>query len=229
MSSVSLQLTAPYLIVRGTDTDITVGLEQYGAAVTVTSVSATVYDAQGNAIGTYTDSNTTTPTVTVLGTDTSGEELSERWRVDWTLDGRVVQASAQLVRYDWTPSLTDADLYRRAPALDPAGPAPVSARSTFEPERLEAVDCMRDRLMSAGRRPWLVVEPHRLREPLVLLALALIYEGFAGRDAMQLTMAQHYREQFDRAFAALSFLYDDDEDGAADDDHRMAARPTVWL
>lgn len=226
---VTVQLAEPYLLIRGTDTDISVALEQYGTPVTVTTATATVYDEQGNQVAQYTDTSTTAPTVTVLGADTTSAILSERWRVEWDLDGRVINTAAQLVRYGWTPALTDADLYRRAPALDPSGVSPISERLTYEPERTEAIHQVRDRMLSNGRRPWLVVEPHRLREPLVLLTLALVFEGFAHRDTLLHPVADRYREQFERAWDSLSFLYDDTEDGNADSDSRTAARPSAWL
>lgn len=229
MSLLTAQHAEPYLIIRGTDTDISIALEQYGAAVEITSATATVYDEQGNQIAQYTDAATLEPTVTVLGADTAGKTLSERWRVVWDLDGTVINTAAQLVRYGWTPSLTDRDIYRRAPALDPAGVSPISERTSYESERIEAIHQVRDRMLSQGRRPWLVVESHRLREPLVLLTLALIFESFSHRDVMQATIADRYREQYQRAWDALTFQYDDTEDGNADSDDRTPARPSTWL
>lgn len=226
---VTVQHAEPYLIVRGTDTDISIALEQYGAAVTITSATATVYDETGTQVAQYTDTSTTEPTVTVLGADTTSATLSERWRVEWDLDGRVINTAAQLVRYGWTPSITDRDIYRRAPALDPAGVSPISERTEYEAERTEAIHQVRDRMLSQGRRPWLVVESHRLREPLVLLTLALVFEGFAHRDTLLHPVADRYREQFERAWDSLSFQYDESEDGNADDDERLAARPSTWL
>ena len=226
---ITVSLLEPYLIVRGTDTDVSIALEQYGAAVTITSATATVYDASGNQIAQYTDSATTSPTVTVLGSATTGESLSERWRVEWDLDGRVITAAAQLVRQGWTPAITDADIYRRAPALDPSGASPISERTEYEDERAEAIHHVRDRMLSEGRRPWLVVEQHRLREPLVLLALALIFEGLAVRDPETLyPIADRYRRQFEAAWSALTFQYDETEDGNAEAG-RTTARPALWL
>lgn len=229
MSLLTAQLAEPYLLVRGVDTDVSISLEQYGGAVTVTAATATIYDDDGTQVAQYTDnSGTTTPEVTVLGTATDGLDLSERWRVEWDLDGTKVVVASQLVRMGWTPALTDADLYRRAPALNPSGPSPISERPEYEAERSEAIHHVRDRMLSEGRRPWLVVEQHRLREPLILLALALIYEGFAARDSDLLVIADRYREQFEKAWTKLSFHYDSDEDGDADT-NRVAARPVTWL
>lgn len=229
MSLVTANVAEPYLIVRGTDTDVSVTLEQYGAAVTVTSASAAVYDGSGALVATYADASTTEPTVTVLGGATTSKPLSERWRIVWTLDGRTVTVPAQLVAYGWTVAITDADIYRRAPALDPSGPAPISSRAEYEAERTEALHHIRDRLMTMGRRPWLIVEGYRLREPLVLLTLALIFEGLAQRDPRNLDIAAHYRDQFETAFSALSFQYDESEDGVSDSDERETANPAVWL
>lgn len=221
---------APYLLVRGQDTTITVELHQYGAAVEVTAATATVYDHTGTQVAQYTDVNSREPSVTVLAAVTTGQDFSEEWRVEWDLDGLKVDAAAYVVRQDWTPEVTDADIFARCPALDPAGTACIHSRSDFVGERSEAAAIVRDRMLQAGKRPWMVFDAYALREPLMLLSLALIFEGFGARGAPEsLAMADRYRQQFDLAWGRVAFTYDSDQDGDADSATRESATGAVWL
>lgn len=225
----AVQVDAPVLLVRGQNTTASIVLEEHGGAVEVSTATATVYDDQGEVQAAYTVYNSRRPTVTVLAAVTTGQDYSESWRIVWDLDGVFVPVAAYVVRTGWTPNVTDADLYRRVRSLDPSGPAPTHSRQTFEPERQEATAHIRDRLIQHGRRPWLVFEPHTLREPLLLLTLALIFEGFGSRDPMHFEVADRYRRQFEDAWRSISFTYDADQDGEADSESRESATGPLWL
>lgn len=221
---------APYLLVRGAATSISVALHQDGGALVVSTATASLYDHTSTLVDTYTATETRSPTVTIPSTDVpSTVDYSEGWRVEWDLDGRVVQLPAYVVRQAWTPSITDADLWRRAPALDPSDPAPISSRLDYEAERSEASRQVQDRMVQAGRRPWMVFEPTALREPLMLLTLALIFEGLGHRDPQHFETADRYRSQYETAWGRLRFTYDQDQDGERDSSERSSAAGSVWL
>lgn len=226
----TVQLEAPYLLVRGQDTVITAALHQDGGAVLVSTATASLYDHQGTLVGTYADLSTRAPSVTIPAADVPATvDYSEAWRVEWDLDGAKAYGAAYVVRRAWLPAVTDVDLYRRQPALDPSGVSPVSSRTDYESERTEAGHIVRDRLMQSARRPWEFFEPHALREPLVLLSLALIFEGFAIRDPAHFTTADRYRAQFEHAIGSVISTYDEDQDGERDSPERVSATGPVWL
>lgn len=236
MNRPTVQLEEPYLLVRGQDTVIAASLHQNGGAVLVSTATVTLYDADGDLVGTYTDLATRTPRVTIPAAAVpSTVDFSEAWRVEWDFDGVKAYGAAYVVRRPWLPAVTDIDLFRRQPALDPSGSAPVSDRDSYEPERLEAGNVIRARLLQAGRRPWMFSEPHALREPLVLLSLALIFESFIVRESPSTfrgqfsELADRYRAQFEGAMGSVVSTYDEDQDGERDSSERISATGPQWL
>lgn len=159
---------------------------------------------------------------------------SEGWLVQWSLlmaDAIVHTFStvAMLVLHPLYPVVTEADLYRRASALDPSGTAPITSRTHFQPFLDEAFILIENRLIEAGNRPWLVISPGALREAHTLLTLALIFEDLASRlNEAHEVRAVSYRNQFEDAWRRLKLRYER-SDGQPDMSSSRGASPgMIW-
>lgn len=164
--------------------------------------------------------------------------LAMGWRVEWNLvvstaerpDG-VIRArnSAALVRWAWHPMISDVDVFRRVPALDPSSSTVITSATDYQGFIDEAATSLQRRLIASGNRPNLIMEPSALREPLLYLTLALIFEDLATRLSQAYEVrAQEFRAAYESAWQSLTFEYDTDDDGVADANTR-AAQPTVSL
>lgn len=168
---------------------------------------------------------------TLTGATTSGLELARGWRIEWslTMPDAVVHTyrnEAGLVRCVPFPVISDATLYRRVPALDPAGVAPLTRYPTFQGVIDEAWTMIRNRLDESGTRVELVVTPSRLREPHLLAALMLIFEDLASRNPAHQAAAASYATQYEAAWGRSSIELDTDDDG--DGDTVRPTRPPLW-
>lgn len=219
------RLSGPYLIERGRSQVIQLPLYS-GAALAVPTASGStcaIRDAAGAVVATGAITvSSSIATYSISGTATEGQTLGERWKVAWSLvmpDGvtHAYEQPAALCRVVPSPAACEADLYQRAPALDPLGPAPVSATGSWQPQLDEAWAQIGQRLTAAGRRPWLVVGSVDLRQPHIVLALALCYEALASRlNPSFLELAKVYRSEYNAAWSALSLSYDSSDDGVID-------------
>lgn len=247
MSSTDLLYTARAetleMIQRGVDNLLTQPMYDSGALVapTASGSTCTVYDATNTAIATPAVSvSSSVARATLLAASTSGLTLGEGWRVEWALvmpDGttRTVRREAALVRTRLLPPATWADIFRREPGLDPATAHPLHSLTLAEldPYLDEAWIMIEARLLANGRRPWLVLSAHALREPLILATLALIFQSFVTRLAPAYEQqARLYQDRFEKSWSSMRFAYDADDDGAADGGSspvRQGAVGSVWL
>lgn len=228
---------APDYLVQGQANTITCPLWASGALVAPSSGTVSVYDASNTAIvsgaavtvsgsvATYTISAGTLPTSLSRGMG---------WRVEWTLvvGGATVvyRNAAGLVRSLLAPVVTDADLYRREPALNPSANGPLTSETTFQAWLDEAWVTILGRLAGKGNLPHLVMEPSTLREPHLYLALSLIFEGMETRlPEANTEKATRYHERWEKAWSELAFEYDSSDSGQSDGRRKRAATPTLWL
>jgi len=124
--------------------------------------------------------------------------------------------------------IADVDLIRRVPALDPASASVITTASDYQDFIDEAWTEIQLRLINLGNRPNLVIGPSALRDVLMYLALALIFENEAAQDNGYLVRAESYRDQYELAWSRLQLTYDSDDDGQPDV-KRRAAGASVWL
>lgn len=221
----ALQIYGPCIIERGVDTV----LEAWSEA-DVTSATASVYDEDGELVGTYAATGTNALAATVPAADTAPRDYSDLWRVQWTADGRTQREAAYLVRLAWVSSVVDRDIFDEVEALDPSGPAPITERTDFAAERLRASREMQSRLSNRDERPWLIFDTSALRIPHLMLSIAKIFDGFVARGQLDSKpIADHYRELYEAAWARLAFRVDRDQDGQADSNTPTAAAGPVWL
>ncbi len=206
-----------------------------GAIVAVTQAGSTVtiFDDNNEAVVdaaavVVTDG---VATYTLLGTVTDDLELSDSWRIEWSLvvagvtytfDNRVVHA-----RRVPFPVLTEAGIYGRVAALDPTGHAPISRRTEYSREIDDAWIRLVNRLVESGKRIELITDPSVLREVHLLLVLATTFDDLAARlNESHGIAAAAFRAQYEAAWGSLNLPTDTDDDGDAD--VVQVARGPVW-
>lgn len=230
----------PYLIELGRDTVLTCPVYYEGSLSAPSSGTITIYDATNTAV--VSAANVTVSgsiaQYTVTAATTTSLDPEEGWRVEWVLTlstGDVVRprSTAYLVRYRLFPTIADADVAKRVPVLATTHAARPTTATTYQGHIEEADTEIQRRLLNAGRRPWLVVDPWALRECWLTLTIALIYDSLVATSGADphAERAAHFRGLFEAAWTAASLQLDWDDDGQVDDTtSRTAARPSgVWL
>ena len=163
--------------------------------------------------------------------------LSTGWRIEWTLTinsvVRVFRNEAALVRHRLYPCITGEDLFRLHPDLDPAHEASaVEATRSHQPQIDEAFADVENRLLAMGNRPNLVMTPSAFREFLIYKALEIIWRfeaSTAGENSNAERLEVKYEKKAETAWDRITFSYDDDDDGQAEEGSRRNATPSVWL
>lgn len=225
------------LIARGVTTIVRCPVYRAGALATPSAGTVTIYDDANTAIVTAANVTITdgVAVYSVAGATTTGLTLSDGWRISWSLtlpDAAVYVAenSAALCRHVPQMPVAEAAIYARVPALNPDNPGRISTRRDYSSTLEDAWTQIREMLLAKGRRHELIVTATRLREPMLLLVLALVFEdlatGMQDGSAHRAT-ATEYRRQFSLAWGALSFEYDQDDDGQPD--RRETTGATTWL
>lgn len=205
---------------------------------TANGSTVSVYDADGTAI---VDAAAVTVTANVatyaIPSATLPVSLSveDGWRIEWLLvmpDGvaHTFRRAAMLVRRALYPVVTDTDLVRRHSDLRAMRP---STQSSYQDAIDEAWVTIENRLLAKGNRPNLIMDPTALRELHIHLALHLIFTDFsttATADGRYAELAADYERKAENDFKTLTFSYDSDEDGIADDPAlRRPAEPITFL
>lgn len=226
----------PHLIERATDNVLKCPVYLNGALAAPSSGTVTIYDESGDAV-------VDTAAVTVTGdvaqysyTPAASLSLSTRWRVEWTLVAadtvtHVFRNDAALVRRRLYNPVTDVDLFRVAPELDPAGTAPLTRESNFQDYHDEAWVQTQQWLLRQDNRPNLVVSPSALRDVVLYTTLAIIFESIATRlnEGYEMRAQQLWR-RVETLRRDTRLEYDTDDDGIADAGEKRGAQAGgFWL
>ena len=232
----SARFLLPDYIVREQENDLSCPVWRDGALVAPSAGNATVYDSTDTVIHTQAVVvSGSIATITIpAGSVPSTLTLESGWRVEWELtvggDPFNARNKAFLVRSELVPVVTDADLFRRVSSLNPSGSAPISSVPDYQDYIDEAWVVLVGRISGKGPLPFLIMEPTALREPHLLLTLALIFEDFETRlNESYAEKATTYRERYETAFGGLRFEYDSDQDGRSDGSRKRAGSSTIWL
>lgn len=228
------------LIERGRDTVLAAPLYLDGALVAPDSGTITIYDESDTAVVSA-QAVTVSASIaeyTVTAATTAGLSPYAGWRIEWTLtvsgqpDDVVLTQEAALVRYRLRPVITDADIIRRIPALDYNGSVCITSESNYQDYIDEADTEVQARLLSLGRRPWLVASPSALRQVWLYCAIALIFESVHDHRPSDgyLESAARYRQMYERAWSEAKVSFDWDEDGDGDSIDRVGVKPgVIWM
>jgi hypothetical protein len=231
------RIPLPHLIVRGKDTTLSCPLYLSGALVSAVSGTVTIYKDDGTALVTDAACTITAniATYVVTAASTTSLELADGWLVTWaiTIAGSVVinaRSDAALVRTGLLPVISDVDIARRVPGLDPAGASALTRATHFQDAIDEAWVIIENRLIANGKRPWLVLSPSSLREVHMSLTLMLIYRDQRNRNPNAYDQAASEAERaYDAAWNSLVFRYDENDDQTVPTTGRAAGPSTVWL
>ena len=233
----TVRFTVPHSIIQGADTTLEAPVYLSGALVAPTSGTVTIYDG-GTAVLIGPVAVTITASVatyTVLTAAVDGLPIGAGWRVVWDL---VVSAQAVTAENDAAlvvrrlySVVTDADLFRKVPALNPNGASPLTLATDYQDPLDEAWVEIENRIYQDGRRPEWIRSPSSLRAATVWLTLALIFEDLETRnDAGFEGQATKYMDRYETAYSAVTALVDLSGDGAADSDDRIGVKPSVvWM
>lgn len=234
----SARLLAPYQLVRGQTQTLTCPVYAGGVLVAPTSGTITVERPGGTELVSAASAPVAGDMATYSLTSATladTEQLGGQWQVIWSLvfasgvTPEVVRSDAVVVRRALYPTVTDADLYRRASALDPAGSAPVTSETTYQDKIDLAWGMILREIINEGRRPDLVTTPSALHDAHLLLTLSLIYEDMATRlNEFHMSMADRYRDAYRAARQSMSYGYDADDTGKQPE-RRTRRGGTLWL
>lgn len=157
----------------------------------------------------------------LAGAATEDLQRSNRWKVRWALlmpDGIVhrFENRAALCRSVPHPSISERTLYARVNALDPKDPACISKRKSYTDTIEEAWNQVANRLIEDELAIERVLSPAAMREVLVTLTLAMVFEDLATYLNTAGTNAASYRDQYEAAWGKLAPEVDEDDDGNAE-------------
>lgn len=225
------------LLQRGRTTTLQCRVYRAGALVTPTASGSTfsLLDEDGEPI--VDDVPVTVSqgvaSYSVAAATTEDLALGEDYLARWILvmpDGTTHTFEARVALCRCVPAvpITEAALFARAPALDPRGPGAISARRDYASTIDDCWSQLRELLLERGQRAELVVTSAELREPLLLLCLAHVFEGLAplAADSTYADRAAEYRSRFAAVWSQTTFRYDPDDDGVPETTTRPARGPT---
>lgn len=234
-SFISARVLLPDDMVRGQVNVLRCPLYSAGALVAPSSGTVSVYDASGTAQVSGASVTISSSVATYSWTPSTSLTLGDGWTVEWSLivSGvtRVYRNSGALCRVSLHPVVTDADLFRVNPGLDPAGTQPLTDQASYQDQLDEAWASIYGRLRALGQRPYLIADPWALREPHLLLTLSLVYEGVSTRIEGErwAELGESYRARYEDAWSRLAFRYDTEDGSAGLSSRRQAAQPSTWL
>lgn len=232
----SVRFTGPTVIERGQPSVITAPVWLAGALVAPASGTVTIYDDSNTVIVSAAAVTITSSiaTYTVLAATTTSLTPAEGWRVVWTLNltgGEQINAAtdAVLALRRIRPVVTDNDLIRYHPELDRLRPSTeASYQDYLDSSWLE----IESRLIGSGKRPWLIISAHSLRNIHLYATLALVYRDFAtgGSGSREWDLAEKYSTQAAAEWDRLTLVTGDASTGEIDGgSRRKAGQPTIWL
>ena len=227
----------PTFIARGVSQSLSLDVyNDAGAQQTASSGTVTIYKGGSVLSGVDTVAVTTTgpPAAYTLGaSSTSGESLSDRWLLLWSLTisgtAYTFRQPAYLVRHVLYPTITDTDITDRYDDLDDYLD---SDTTTFQTYRDAAWVVLNRDLIKRGRRPELIIDSYAVAEAHLHKTCELIFRDFAskaGVDGRYRELQRDHADAYLREWDTMVLQYDSDEDGMPDEERRQSGQPVVWL
>lgn len=217
---------------RGRTQTITCPTSRVGATATPSSGTVTIYRPDQTVLVTGAVTVASIATFSVTGATTTAEALGEGFLIEWVLVmpdtvTHTFRQDAALCRRTLYPVVSQDDLTQRHSDL----PSLLGAAASYQAYIDEAFFTISNRLISAGRRPYLVIQPSALRECHLMLALHLVfidYSTSAGDGGRWQALAAHYLSTYEQAYGALKFTYDEADDNRVDPTKKKSASSQIW-
>jgi hypothetical protein len=217
---------------RGRTQTITCPTSRAGATATPTSGTVTIYRPDQTVLVTGAVTVASIATFSVTGATTTAEALAEGFLIEWVLlmpDAvtHTFRQDAAVCRRTLYGVVSQDDLTQRHSDL----PALLGASASYQPYIDEAFFTICNRLIGAGRRPYLVIQPSALRECHLMLALHLVfidYSTSAGDGGRWQALAAHYLMGYEQAYGQLRFSYDEADDNRIDPTKKKSASSQIW-
>ena len=217
---------------RGRTQTITCPTSRAGATATPTSGTVTISRPDGTVLVTAAVTVASIATYSLTGATTTAEALGEGWLIEWALvmpDAvtHTFRQDAAVCRRTLYGVVSQDDLTQRHSDL----PSLLGAAASYQPYIDEAFFTICNRLIGAGRRPYLVIQPSALRECHLMLALHLVfidYSTSAGDGGRWQALAAHYLSAYEQSFGALKFSYDEADDNRVDPTKKKSASSQIW-
>ena len=217
---------------RGRTQTITCPTSRAGATATPTSGTVTIYRPDQTVLVTGAVTVASIATFSLTGATTTAEALGEGFLIEWVLvmpDAvtHTFRQDAAVCRRTLYGVVSQDDLTQRHSDL----PALLGASASYQPYIDEAFFTICNRLIGAGRRPYLVIQPSALRECHLMLALHLVfidYSTSAGDGGRWQALAAHYLMGYEQAYGQLRFSYDEADDNRIDPTKKRSASSQIW-
>jgi len=224
---------SPEMFERGRTNTITCPVYRLGSLVAPSSGTVSIYKADQTAVVSSAAVTVTSSVATYQTSTLASYALEEGWLVEWALtmpDGvaHTFRRDAALVRRRLYPVVTDADLLRRHSDLTQLRASGVTSYQDYIDEAFAVIE---NRLVSGGKRTWLVMSPSALRDVHINLTLHLIwldYATSAGDTSRYQQLADHYGRGYEEAWGRLTFSYDETDENKVET-RRTSGTPTLWL
>ena len=217
---------------RGRTQTITCPTSRAGATATPTSGTVTIYRPDQSVLVTGAVTVASIATFSLTGATTTAEALGEGFLIEWVLvmpDAvtHTFRQDAAVCRRTLYNVVSQDDLTQRHSDL----PALLGAAASYQAYIDEAFFTICNRLIGAGRRPYLVIQPSALRECHLMLALHLVfidYSTSAGDGGRWQALAAHYLMGYEQAYGQLRFSYDESDDNRIDPTKKKSASSQIW-
>lgn len=230
------RIRIPSMLQRGKTQTVSLSIYRDNAKVAPTGCTYQLLDEDGTDIisasaGTIvSDDCTFTINSSVVPTSMDlSDGLYEIWEVTIDAIDYTFQRPAYLCRRPLYPVVSQIDL--ESCYSDLANLLPSSYTNGYQTWIDEAWVRIVERLRQQGNLPYLITDPQTLRGPHLELALALIWRNMhsaIGTASGYLDLYQTHIKSYEYQWKQLSFRYDMDEDGVADNHKaRKAAQPII--
>jgi len=219
------RIRAPQLIQRTKTQLVSLDVYRDGAKIDFTSGLYSLQDQTGKFI--LEDQNVnkvdSSAQYTIAASQVpSTTTLSEGWMETWKITIGSTQYTFKRLAYICLspiyPVISDIDLTTLYPDLSNLLP---TGESSWQKWIDESWFQVLNRIRIAGRLPYLIMDPHALREPHINLCLSLIWRALHSAlgqsEGRYLDLAREHERAFERTFSSMNFRYDEDEDGVMDD------------
>jgi hypothetical protein len=179
----TLNLTTPIELVRGqTATLAPVVRSEADAVVTPTTWAAQLYRAETQLL-TGSGTGAVSVAFAIPSTYTLADDYSVRWQIVHASGRLDLRHRASVVLTKLYPTLTAAEIYARAPALNPSAAGALRIFGAGQSVMTVAAEAWRDLLVELrgrGFRPRLIVDPEDLRPIHLQMTLALLYRSVSS-------------------------------------------------